>query len=311
MKISEEFKEFKESLVNPHEDLPGLFLKLVMLSASLRSDVLEEWLTYESQGYPLKMKVPPYRKTSVTYRGRFRGVDGAIIDDVQIPSSIITEHAGKHWLEHDIRLSIPVVSELLKGVEGDGYDCLVESSELILQLQDKVYEGYWCIDVRGSIARGSLANIDHSVRHKLLELLIRIEKEFPELKEASDGNGLAVTEGNDGISGITGQVIYGNVTNIGIHGGGAVVNLAVVPYDISSLVGSLKHLGLPEAEAVELAEVVADGKPEEGFGPLNRKTMEWLSERLRKLGNGVWDGGISIVTKVLSEVVSQYYGIGK
>jgi hypothetical protein len=304
------FSELKAALPDRQEELPGLILKLRLLAVNLRSDVLEKWISYESNGYPRKVTVPPYRKTTITYRGNFRAPDGSMIDDVQIPGAIIAEQAGRHWLQYEIRQGVPAVSELLKGGEGESGAFFIEVPDLITALDGKAFEGCRCCAVRGSISRGCFADIDHSVRGKILEFLIRLERDYPDIAEISCGTGPGLGYTLQDVSGITGQVVYGNVTTVSVSGPGTVVNVAVVPHDLPSLVAGFRNIGLPESDVAELADAVASGTSEEG-GWLNSKAAEWLSERLKKLGTGLWDGGISVVTKVLSELISQYYGLGK
>lgn len=45
-------QQIQESVVEEGADLGSILLKLRLLAARLGSDLLEEWVKYESEGYP-------------------------------------------------------------------------------------------------------------------------------------------------------------------------------------------------------------------------------------------------------------------
>lgn len=63
--------EIQESVVQDGADLGSVLLKLRLLAARLGSEVLEEWVKHESEGYPEDAEIPPYRMVGVSYTGTF------------------------------------------------------------------------------------------------------------------------------------------------------------------------------------------------------------------------------------------------
>ena len=78
-------QKIQESVVNEKADLGSILLKLRLLASRLGSDLLEEWVKHEAEGYPKDIDVPSYRVVSVSYRGSFSGSFGAAINNAQIP----------------------------------------------------------------------------------------------------------------------------------------------------------------------------------------------------------------------------------
>ena len=133
--------QIQESVVQDGSNLGSVLLKLRLLASRLGSDVLEEWVKHESEGYPKEAEVPPYRVVGVSYKGTFFGSFGSGINNAPIPSYLIEKFAGKSWTNHEIRESIAAVDDLVKH-SSDGGSPGIDASNLILLLQGKVYPGY-------------------------------------------------------------------------------------------------------------------------------------------------------------------------
>ena len=172
-------QQIQESVVQEGADLGSILLKLRLLAARLGSDTLEEWVKHESEGYPRDAKVPSYRVVGVTYRGTFSGPLGSGINNAQIPPYLIEKHAGEGWTKYEVRESIAAVDEMVKKNASDGGSFGIDASNLILLLQGKVYEGYACNDVSGSISPTAFYEIQQTVRSRILELTIELERSVP------------------------------------------------------------------------------------------------------------------------------------
>jgi hypothetical protein len=61
-----------------------ILLKLRFLASRLGSNVLEEWVKHESEGYPPEVILPSYRKAPVSYVGSFSGPLGSGIRNAPI-----------------------------------------------------------------------------------------------------------------------------------------------------------------------------------------------------------------------------------
>ena len=94
-----------------NSNLGSVLLKLRFLASKLESDVLEEWVKHESEGYPPDVKVPAYRKISASYNGNFLGPLGAQMPP--IPTALIQKFAGSKWVNYEMRQGIAAIDNLL------------------------------------------------------------------------------------------------------------------------------------------------------------------------------------------------------
>jgi hypothetical protein len=172
--------EIQTAVVKDDADLGPILLKLRLLAARLGSQPLADWIRHESEGYPDGVEVPDYRVFSVSYTANFSGPFGSGIQNAPISTYLIEKFAGKSWVAYEMRASIAAVDDLLTPSDKGG-SLQIEASNLILLLQGKVYEGYACNSVTGKVSRAALAAIRHSVRSRVLELTIELEKSIPEV----------------------------------------------------------------------------------------------------------------------------------
>lgn len=300
--------EIQESIVQSDTDIGPVLLKLRLLAARLGSVSLEEWVKYESEGYPSNIEVPPYRIIEVSYRGTFFGPFGSGIKNAPIPSYLIEKFAGKQWTKYHVRESIAAIDELLNASSDKSGSLEIDASNLILLLQGKIYPDYACNEIRGTVSRAAFAEIRHSVKNRILELTIQIEKTFPDATKITFGSSkINKKVDSEEINKISNQVIYGNITNI-TTGDGAQFVISVGKGDNDALIRYLVESGISEEDAKELSEILASEEPAGKDDPFGSRAKKWLLDNLKKATNGTWKVGISVATKVLTEAALNYYG---
>lgn len=300
--------QIQESVVKEGSDLGSVLLKLRLLAARLGSNVLEEWVKHESEGYPEEVKVPAYRIVGVSYKGMFSGPYGSGIKNAQIPPYLIEKIAGESWTNYEIRESIAAVDELVKS-STEGGSLGIDASNLILLLQGKVYEGYACNDISSTISRTSLSEIQQSVRSRILELTLELEKSIPAAAHITFGAPKSEEANSEKAQQISQQIIYGNVATAVAGGHGSQVSVLVNERDKDSLVQHLTASGLPEDDATSLAEVLATEEPESPEEPFGDKAQDWIASNLKKAANGTWKVGVSVATSLITEAAKKYYGL--
>lgn len=300
--------QIQESVVQEGSDLGSVLLKLRLLAARLGSDVLEEWVKHESEGYPKDAEVPSYRVVGVSYKGMFSGPLGSGINNAQIPPYLIEKFAGKSWTNYEIRESIAGVDELVKSFT-DGGSLGIDASNLILMLQGKIYKDYACNDISGTISPISLSEIRQAVRSRILELTLELEKSIPAAAHVSFGAQKSQDTNSEKVQQISQQIIYGNVTNAVTGGQGSTINLSVGERDTNSLIKHLVESGMPETDATEIAEIMATEEPTNDEEPFGEKAKNWIASNLKKAAQGTWKIGVTVATQVLSEAALEYYGI--
>ena len=60
--------------------------KIGHLANRLCSDVLEQWVGYEAEGYPAEVDVPEYRTIEISYKGHFSRPFGSGLKNAPIPN---------------------------------------------------------------------------------------------------------------------------------------------------------------------------------------------------------------------------------
>lgn len=302
-------QQIQESVVQEGADLGSILLKLRLLAARLGSDILEEWVKHESEGYPKDADVPSYRVVGVTYRGTFSGAFGAGINNAQIPPYLIEKHAGETWTKYEVRESIAAVDEMVKKNAADGGSFGIDASNLILLLQGKVYDGYACNDVSGSISPTAFYEIQQAVRSRILELTIELERSVSGATHVAFGTSSAEKKDAEQVQQISQQIIYGNVSTAVAGGAGSQIAVAVNERDGESFIKHLVESGIPEKDASELAEIISTEEPSSVEEPFGQKAKNWLGSNLKKAAEGTWGVGVSVATKVLTEAAMKYYGL--
>ena len=301
--------QIQQSVVQEDVDLGSVLLKLRLLASRLGSGVLEEWVKHESDGYPKDVAVPLYRIVGMSFKGTFSGPYGSGIQNAKIPAFLVKEHAGEKWTKYEVRESIAGVCELLR-MSAEGGFLGVDASNLILLLQDKVYEGYACNDITATISRVQLAEIQQSVRSRILELTLELEKSIPEAAHVSFGANQNTDTDQEKVQQISQQIIYGNVTTAVAGSGRANININIAARDNNAFIEYLVNYGIPREDASELATVVASEEPSSHVEPFGEKAKKWLVTNIKKAAEGTWNVGISVATKAFTEAALKYYGLG-
>lgn len=300
--------EIQESVVQDGADLGSVLLKLRLLAARLGSEVLEEWVKHESEGYPEDAEIPPYRMVGVSYKGTFLGPFNAQITNAPIPPYLIEKIAGEKWLKVDVRESIAAVDSMVKSAS-DGGTFGFDASNLILLLQGKVYKGYSCASVDTSISPSAFGEIIQAVRSRVLELTLELEKTIPAAVHVTFGASQTSGANPEKVQQISQQIIYGNVTNAVAGSPGSNISVSVVMGDQNSLEKCLVESGMTKPDAAEIAEIIASEEPESEVEPFGAKAKDWIASNLKKATKGTWNMGLSAATTVLTQAALKYYGL--
>lgn len=301
--------DIQASVLREDSDLAPIFLKLRLLAARLGSQPLAEWIKHESEGYPRGSDLPDYRRIGISYTANFSGPFGSGIKNAPISPYLIKKFAGEHWVKYEMRESIATVDEFLSREETGG-TLGIDSADLILLLQGKVYADYACNSVTGTFSRGALAAIRHAVKSRVLELTIELEKSVPEASTIALGPAEPSTsKSSAATTQIAQQIIYGNFTSVSASGAGAQISVAVGERDLNRLISFLENSGIAGSDARELAQLASTEEPESPSEPMGPKVRAWLVKNIKKAADGTWKAGLAVATEVVKESLLKYYGL--
>ncbi len=306
--IPELLADIKKSAIDPNRcGLATLLRKCRVLAAQLENHPLEDWILWESNGYPPEAAVPDYRVYPIVLRGIFSMI-GGLAKSVPIPISRLPAELQKPFSKYKIRYSVAVIEQLHESEEDR---VSVPFDDLISTPWVQMYENMQCLQVWGDVGKNQLSHILNSVRNRILEFSIALEKEAavappPPIKGAS---GFPVEEKK-----VT------NIFNVTVRDGGratvigsaqeSIIESEIVARDFGSLSTFLKKNGIGEADIAELQTALKtepEGKSGEQFSP---RVSSWIEKMWEKAKEGAWDISLNSAKGLLQKALQKYLELG-
>jgi hypothetical protein len=299
--------EIQEAIVDPQSELASILLKVRLLANRLNSDQLEEWIRLESAGYPADIEVPEYRRVPVTYTANVGNAAWRYTNH-PIPSALVSKHAGDNWIRIDMRESMAAIDELLRKADNGG-GIVIDASNLVLLLQDNIFHGGAISSITGTVSATGVREIQNTIRTRILELTMKLEKALPAAAEVTIAKPLtAKANSAETVAQVVNMTVHGTNTVITGTGSHASVSVQNVRGDVGAMKGELVKAGIPDDAATEFSEIVASEKPDDrgAFGP---KARGWLGRNFGRAAEGAWNVSMSVAAKVLEEAALRYYGL--
>lgn len=303
-------RDIQASLMEQGQSIGPILFKLRYLASRLGSDVLEEWVKFESEGYPELVELPEYRLVNVTYTIDALGPAGSGVRNAPVPAHIVEKHAGQKWVKFDVRQSVASIDFLMQA-GSDAGSFLIDASNLPLLLQGKVYPQMNIAAAHGSISKAEFSEIQNAVRARILELTIQLEREIPYVVDIHLGPFSKASEivSTDKVTKLTQNVINGNYLAIENSGDGNVLSICIAKDNREQLEKALLEAGLSKGDAKELSEIMQAESPAGKSEPFGSQAKSWVSKNVGKVADGSGKVAANVATKVLTEAALQYYGL--
>ena len=302
-------EEIQAAAVDANSDLGTLLRKCKLLAARLNAKPFEEWINWESNGYPADGKVPEYRIWSVTIKGHFAGWGGSGIQNATIPMVSIPKSVRAQYQKYRCRQSVASI-EAIWGKSKSGRGTLqINTGDLALMLGEKVYRDMNCIQAWGEFAEGHLVEVLNAVRNRILDFTLAIQKEAPTAGEP--GIVAKDTIQEERVTQIFNTTVYGGAANVIGTAKDSTLEFNIGVHDFQSLQQVLEQSGVEKSDLLELKQVLeseaidASGK---GFGP---KVSKWIGKMTQKAADGTWKIGLATAGNLLARAIAKYYGIGE
>ena len=266
-------------LLDETKSVASILLKVRTLAARLGSDIMGQWVSHESNGYPPDVEVPNYRKLPVRFVGNFS--TPREICRNEIPPYIVQKLAGKHWVEHEFRQSICEVDYLIQQHQQHNVDIQLDAANLPLILGDKVYLGMNCTSVTASTSANGLFSLRHTVRDRLLTLILDLEGSLNVNVTLFDGpkptevSRTTVARVDHNIT----NIIGGNI-NILSPKSSQKVTLDVNRLDKSGFCNALIRAGFKEKNVQDLIKIISEEGLGESKSPFREQATEWIKHNL-------------------------------
>ncbi|MDO8631890.1 MAG: hypothetical protein Q7R41_15495 [Phycisphaerales bacterium] len=175
--------------------------------------------------------------------------------------------------------------------------------DLVYLVGDKILENMQLYAAWQDVSHASLIGIIDTVRNRVLEFALQMEKEAPAAGETG-----TPSVSNERVSQLYQNIIVGDVANLALGGEHVVQgSLVVVEGDWESLAKHLGELGIPLQDVQELKCALAADKGSSGIGA---STAGWVAKLLQRASSGVLKVGSAVTTGLVVRAVSKYLGIG-
>lgn len=298
-------EDIQNSAVDARSDLATLLRKCKLLAARLGSQPLEDWVIWESNGYPDDAPVPEYRAWPLEVKGHFSGPFGSGIQNAPIPLACLPEKTRKRYQHYECRQSIASIEAIL-GKERQG-TVQVSTGDLALILGTKVYKHQNCVQTWAEFGTGHLVELLNSVRNRILDFALAVWKEAPGAGEIG-ANTPAPMEAKR-VTQIFNTTVFGGAANLVGTANASSVQFNVGTKDFSTLERVLVENGVAQEDVLELREALdSDPTPEtpEKFGP---RVSRWVAKMMAKAADGGWNIGLGAAGNLLAQALSKFYGL--
>jgi len=299
--------DIQNDAIDASHDLGTLLRKCKLLASRLGSQPLEDWLLWESNGYPEDVEIPDYRIWPVQIRGHFEGPFGASVRNASIPTACIPESAQEAYRKYKCTQSIAGIEVLLKGDDTGRVVLHLNTGDIHLALGTKVYQGYNCLEAWGEFTQGNLVEILNSVRNRILDFVLAIGKEDPSAGEPNHQPTSALDSSK--VHQIFNTTIYGGSANLVGMAIDSTVKFNIVAGDFSSLEKVLQHNEVSSDDIQELQSALTSDE-HSGFNKtIGPQVSSWMAKMVQKASDGTWGVGVAAGGSLLAQLLAKYFGL--
>lgn len=259
-----------QQLASEEISLSKALAKSKIIVSKLDNIELKVWLNYELIGYPsdIKENIPDYRKFHVDVKGILMDTFGNI-SEINIDLEPLSNYVGENLNIHHEKSSIVAIEDLLRTPKADYVQSFLTVEMLRIFNSSVKQPGNKLIKAYREYHINNLKNILIQVKQKLLDTLLNIDEEFPNLGNNYDNT----KESKDKVQNIVNFNVFGGnpVSNFGI-GAKVIQKDFVFNEDAAGLLKKLLELNVPEEEISEVSAII-NNTPKES---LSHKLMMWF-----------------------------------
>jgi AbiTii len=304
-------EDIQNSAVDANSDLATLLRKCKLLAARLGSKPLEEWVIWESNGYPQSIAVPAYRTWSLEVLGDFAGPFQIGFRNARIPIGalrFIPEDTKQVYERWQCRQSVASIEQALRESSNDRF--VISTGDLAVVIGTKLYEDqiFNCVHTWAEFPRAHLVEVLNTVRNRILDFAIAVEKEDPTAGEKQDKTASQQIEPAK-VNQIFNLTVYGGAANVVGAATESNITINIGTKDFSALGQLLIEKGVSSTDIADLkAALDSDPTPlnPEGFGP---KVSSWVGKMVGKAAAGSWNIGLGAAGNLLAQAIAKYYGL--
>lgn len=298
----------RQSLVTP-------FLKAQIFAKRIGNGFLYNWVIQELNGYDIKSELPSYRKAKSNDFAVLKQY-GRYSNEQSLPLLSFSEEIRSMILHYRVFDSIKSLEEIVstnpKGAIYKPYDagfCQMLSNDL--KKQGLTFEVH---SLRTHVQVFELVGVLTNIRSKLLELMLELEDDFPNIDSELETRTVDKEAVNQIINIYMDKKIKiitkgdGNTVNTGDNS--TVINNAVVTKgNKEELKKFLTDNGVSEEDVTHLAEIIDEEASVTTLTKFGPKVGAWIHMMVGKALSGIWEVGVGASGSLLAEGILRYYGL--
>lgn len=300
-------------LIDESKTVSVILLKTKVLATRIGNHALLNWVNHELNGYPTDDLLPEYRKNiGCIIKGTYLVGYTKYIDQ-PIPTDGIKERFGVNITTMKFSHSISALEQMTSGEE-NGTLQIPFSAEITGYLEanwktfDKENGAYLnLVNAKKVFPAVVVKDIAFQVRHRLLEFMLEIERQYGTITEIKD-----LSTKNKEITQIMAKTIIntsgdGNIITTG-NDNEIKAKINIKKSDKKQLEEFLKENGLPQEDINELTEVVDNDNHNLPAKVVGNKTKSWIQKMIGKTLDGTWNIAIGAAGDLLASAIGQYLG---
>ncbi|MDE0427894.1 MAG: hypothetical protein OXN25_23805 [Candidatus Poribacteria bacterium] len=294
-------EDIQNAAADSSSDVGTLLRKCKILAARLNSQQLEDWITWESSGYPEEVPVPKYRVWQLQVRGNFLGSHSSL-SHARVPAMKLPKSVQKSYNEYECRFSIASVESAIENENR----VVLTTGGLASTLGKSVYPSMTCVECWAEFSVGDCIELLNAVRNRVLDFTLALWKENPKAGETSSDaqEGLS----SDKVTQIFNTTVYSGTGNLVGTANNSSVEFNNIQGDFEAVRQELKNNGVSEEEIAELKAVLVEDRPPQSSNQFGPKVSSWIGKMIEKAASGTWNVSVGAAGNLLAEIISKYYG---
>jgi hypothetical protein len=297
-------EDIQNAAVNGQSDLGEVLRKCKVLAARLGSKPLEDWLLWESNGYPDDAPLPDYRIWDIQLKGHFSGPAQSMIKNASIPAVCVPKQYRERFTRHECRRSVAAIHDLAR--EAHSGILHIPFPNLSVVLGENVMQHMNCVEAWGFFGKSQLVEVLNSVRNRILDFALALWKENP---SAGDTGSTAPKIEPAKVNQIFNTTVYGGPATVVGSAAHSTLSFDIMVNDIAGLERALRDAGINSSDVAELKEAIASDPTPRDMRSLGPRVRDWIANMTTKAAKGAWDVGIEAAGGILAAAISRYYGI--
>ncbi len=176
-------QDIQNATIDPDRPLAAVLRMTKMLAARLDNHLLMEWVDHELTGYPEDGPLPAYReRRQALVLGKFTNGFWQV-SNVEIPPSAVDEQFRDGWLFHITYANSVGDHEAMLQAQPEGDFRLPWPLDAIAVLQPQPLRDMNCMQAWRVLPRVEVMGVLEGVRNRLLDLVLKLEREAPDAGE--------------------------------------------------------------------------------------------------------------------------------